>query len=1310
MATLILGAAGAFIGAGFGGTVLGLSGAVIGKAVGATIGRAIDQRLMGAGSEAVTVETARLERLRVMTSGEGGTLPVVWGRMRVGGQVIWCSPFTEHVTHTQHSQTQTQSRGGKGGGRSSTVTGTTTTTHYDYSVNLAVALCEGVIRGVGRVWADGTEVDPAGLNMRVYPGDETQLADPKIAALEGLDGAPAYRGTAYVVFEDLMLEAFGNRVPQFTFEVVREAQGALAAQVPPFAGAVKAVALIPGTGEYSLAMDRVLLSSGGSGVTVANQHSAGGRSDMAVSLSQMRKELPALGAVSVVVSWFGDDLRCGWCQIRPKVETRAHDGTRMPWRAGGIVRGQAQVLAQEAGKSIYGGTPADGAVIEAIQAIRAGGQAVMFYPFLLLDQLAGNTLPDPYSGATTQPARPWRGRITLSIAPGRAGSPDGKAFAVSQVAAFFGQAQPWHFARVGGEVIYSGPPNDWGLRRMILHYAHLCVLAGGVEAFCIGSEFRGLTQIRGPGHSFPAVDALCALAADVRSILGPATKISYAADWSEYAGFARDGNRYFHLDALWAHPAIDFVGIDNYMPLSDWRAGEDQADGAWPAIHDLGYLRANVAGGEGFDWYYASDEGVAAQRREPITDGAHDEPWIWRVKDLKSWWALPHHPRLDGERQTEPTAWVPMSKPIRFTEYGCPAVDRGTNQPNLFFDPASSESAVPRGSNGHRDDLIQMQYVRAFTSHWAEAEANPMSPLYGGRMVDMDHAYLWAWDARPYPAFPLRRDVWSDGPNYQWGHWLNGRATAQPLEAVICEIAERAGMGMPDVSGMHGLVRGYVLTDTGTARSALQPLLLAGAVDALERDGVLRFRSRGARVVADLKEGGLVAGKEGDLTRRRAAEAEGTARLRLSHADAEGEYQRLVVEAKRVGDPAQSTMDQETPVALLPEEARRMAERWLSEVRVGREVAEFALPRSRIDLGVGDVVALEGQRWRIDRMEQGEALQVEAVRVERGVYLPGPDGGLGSRIVPFLPDVPVDPVFLDLPLMSGAEVPHAPHLAVAAQPWPGRVSVWSSADGESFALNSVLGAAAVMGESQNALAAARIGVWDRGAPLMVRFGGGQVAGRTLEAVLNGANLAAIGDGREDGWELFQFARAELVGPQTWALSMRLRGQAGTEGAMPAFWPAGSRVVLMTGAVAQLDLPLAARGLERVWRVGATARGVEDADVVERRLAFAGVGLRPYAVAHLRAVPEAGGVRLSWVRRTRIDGDSWESVEVPLGEEGETYSLQVWREETLLRQVEVTGTNWLYPDAWRAADGTVRVEVAQLSQRFGPGPTRWLDLP
>ena len=95
MATILLSAAGAALGAGFGGTVLGLSGAVIGRAIGATLGRVIDQRLLGAGSEAI--EVGRVDRFRLMGASEGSSVAQIWGRMRVGGEVIWATEFQENT-------------------------------------------------------------------------------------------------------------------------------------------------------------------------------------------------------------------------------------------------------------------------------------------------------------------------------------------------------------------------------------------------------------------------------------------------------------------------------------------------------------------------------------------------------------------------------------------------------------------------------------------------------------------------------------------------------------------------------------------------------------------------------------------------------------------------------------------------------------------------------------------------------------------------------------------------------------------------------------------------------------------------------------------------------------------------------------------------------------------------------------------------------------------------------------------------------------------------------------------------------------
>ena len=467
------------------------------------------------------------------------------------------------------------------------------------------------------------------------------------------------------------------------------------------------------------------------------------------------------------------------------------------------------------------------------------------------------------------------------------------------MAAFFGTAQPGHFAVNGTAVSYAGPV-EWSYRRFILHYAHLCAAAGGVGAFCIGSEMRGLTQLRGAGNSFPAVAALRQLAAEVRAILGPGVKIGYAADWTEYAGYqAPGGDLYFHLDPLWADANVDFVGIDNYLPLSDWREGITHADAGAGSVYSLGYLKANVEGGEGYDWFYASKEDRDGQVRTPITDGAHGEPWVYRVKDIRSWWANVHHDRVAGVRAALQTAWEPKSKPIWFTEFGCPAVDKGTNEPNKFIDPKSSESVLPHYSNGRRDDLMQMQYLRAVMDHWGDPAVNPVSPVYGGRMVDMGRAHVWAWAARPFPQFPGHRALWSDGGNYALGHWLRGRATAQPLSSVVAEICARSGVTEFDVSELYGLVRGYQVADVTSARAALQPLMIAYGFEAVERDGAVRFRMRDGIAKGAVEAEALVAGDADPATLEtvRASAAEVAGRVRLTFVERAGDYEARAVEA-----------------------------------------------------------------------------------------------------------------------------------------------------------------------------------------------------------------------------------------------------------------------------------------------------------------------------------------------------------------------------------------------------------------------------
>ncbi|MFW8566143.1 phage tail protein [Orrella sp. 11846] len=166
-------------------------------------------------------EGPRLAELTATSSQYGIGIPRVWGTYVVPGNVLWMGKVREHA-HT----TSTSVRSGKGGAGS---TQTHTQTTYTYSVSVAVGLARGPLEKVLKILMDGKVVFDAtgatldvtvpGLSWRFYPGNESQLPDSIIAADVGQESTPAHRGLAYVVFENLNLTPFGNRLPQMQFVV-----------------------------------------------------------------------------------------------------------------------------------------------------------------------------------------------------------------------------------------------------------------------------------------------------------------------------------------------------------------------------------------------------------------------------------------------------------------------------------------------------------------------------------------------------------------------------------------------------------------------------------------------------------------------------------------------------------------------------------------------------------------------------------------------------------------------------------------------------------------------------------------------------------------------------------------------------------------------------------------------------------------------------------------------------------------------------------------------------------------------------------
>lgn len=536
---------------------------------------------------------------------------------------------------------------------------------------------------------------------------------------------------------------------------------------------------------------------------------------------------------------------------------------------------------------------------------------------------------------------------------------------------------------------------------------------------------------------------------------------------------------------------------------------------------------------------------------------------------------------------------------------------------------------------------------------------------------------------------------------------------------MVAEICARSGLTAVDVSQLYGLLRGYSVAHVASARAALQPLMLAFGFEVIEREGKLTFRNRTGHAYASVDPDVLawLAEQETPVELTRAADAETVGRLRLNFVDADGDYDIRTEESVFPDDTSLAVSQSDIPVLLTLNEARAITERWLAEARVARDTVRFSLPLSEIETGAGDVIAWdvdgEDTLYRIDRVTQSNAQVIEAVRVEPEVYHHSDAVDLVGRLRPFSAPAPVDAVFMDLPLLTGEEVAHAPHLAVKDEEWPGSVAVYSSPNDSGYVLNTLVQEPSVIGVTQTLLHSATAGVLDRGGALRVSLSAGELASAELDEVLNGANVAAIGDGSSDNWEVFQFTDATLVSEGVYDIIRRLRGQAGTDALASTEWPAGSTFVLLDGSPAQLSLSNSARGLARHYLVGPSQRPYDDPSFEHYVEAFDGIGLRPLAPVHLRAKQAGSGdYDISWVRRTRIDGDNWQSVEVPLGEDSEGYLVRVLDGGNVVREVTVGSPGWTYTAGQQSSDGIFggfSIQVAQISARFGARLFRRIDL-
>ncbi|WPX97782.1 baseplate megatron protein TIM-barrel domain-containing protein [Candidatus Fokinia crypta] len=624
-----------------------------------------------------------------------------------------------------------------------------------YAISFAAVICQGPINSIGQVWINGSGILYSQYTrIRGYYGTEDQMPDPLLQRIHGVNSTSAHRGLAYIVFENFIVPHYNYHIPKVEVEVL-----ALCDVGNEISLRVKSINLVPGYGEFvydTVVQSKIFRESSKSNpcqreeVININQHHTVQVANVIIALEDMARTLPNVKWVSVIVNWFATTYDTKDAAIKPGVEFKSADIITSPdlWSVCFHERNDAELIKRDqAGKLIYGGTPSDISVIRLVRELKSRQYKVMINPTLLVNEND----------------KPWRGKMICDA---------------SNLEDFFNKSD--------------------GYNNFIAHYAR--ILGNSIDAFLIGSELVSIMACRNDDGDFVAVKEMKKLAANVRKILPSNVLISYAAHWLEYH---HTDEGWYHLDDLWSDPNINFIGINNYMPLIEEHTSN----------YDVKDIIKYFDSGEGYDYLY--------ERSGTYIDKITlSKEYAW--KNIEWWWSNLHRNPNDVI-----TSWVPKSKKIWFTEYGFPSMSVATNRPNMFLEPDSE--------NFYRDInfLIQKSCIVAMEERWQNSEC-------------VENLFLCAWDARPYPTWPVRYDVWSDTDMWEKGYCVQGKLGMCSLGTIMNDLCLRTQLSKNNIvtSNLIEEVDGFAILQNLTCEEIIHQLKEVFLFEIVEDGYSINFISR----------------------------------------------------------------------------------------------------------------------------------------------------------------------------------------------------------------------------------------------------------------------------------------------------------------------------------------------------------------------------------------------------------------------------------------------------------------------------------